>query len=210
MIIFFSKIFLDISDFFHKRKILNFLRKNIEQINTFFDIGAHKGESINLFCENFKINNIYSFEPSPTNFDFLNLQFPRIEKKFDKTKISIYNFAFGASSKEVEIKQLLDSSSSTIVKIDKNSNYFKKKSKFLFNNNENYFEIKKTKQITMDEFIESKKILKIDLIKIDTEGYEYFVLLGGKKNIQRINSIILEHHYHNMLRKIFTFNDINN
>tara|TARA_B100000963_G_C22632427_1_gene675690 strand:+ start:1788 stop:2510 length:723 start_codon:yes stop_codon:yes gene_type:complete len=209
MISLFSKIFLDISDFFHKRKIITFLKKNIEQVNTFFDIGAHKGESINLFCENFKINNIYSFEPSPINFDYLNLQFPKIEKKFNKTKISIYNFAFGTSSKEVEIKQLLDSSSSTIVQIDKNSDYFKKKSKFLFNNNENYFEIKKTKQITLDEFIESKKILKIDLMKIDTEGYEYFVLLGGKKNIQRIDYILLEHHYHNMLRKNYTFNDIN-
>jgi len=62
----------------------------------------------------------------------------------------------------------------------------------------------------LDEFIESKKILKIDLMKIDTEGYEYFVLLGGKKNIQRIDYIILEHHYHNMLRKNYTFNDINN
>ena len=31
-----------------------------------------------------------------------------------------------------------------------------------------------------------------------------------KKNIQRIDYIILEHHYHNMLRKNYTFSDINN
>ena len=129
MISFFSKIFLDISDFFHKRKILNFLRKNIEQINTFFDIGAHKGESINLFCKILRLIIFIVLNQALQILISLIYNFQEL-KKFDKTKISIYNFAFFASSKEVEIKQLLDSSSSTIVNIDKNSNYFKKKVNF--------------------------------------------------------------------------------
>ena len=74
--------FYDLVDnLIHQERIVKFIdNKNVKIV---VDIGAHKGESINLFCKNFRINNIYSFEPSPTNFDFLNLQFPRIEKKFN-------------------------------------------------------------------------------------------------------------------------------
>ena len=66
-------ILLKIFDYYHNKKILNFLKKKIININIFLDIGAHKGESINLFINNFNINNIYSFEPSIDNYDlFLN------------------------------------------------------------------------------------------------------------------------------------------
>ena len=63
MISFFSKKFLDISDFFHKRKILSFLKKNIDQINTFFDIGAHKGEFLKHIKKIKSIKKVYSLEP---------------------------------------------------------------------------------------------------------------------------------------------------
>ena len=43
-------------DFFYQKKIIKFLKKkNFNKINMFFDVGAHKGESINLFLKNFKV-----------------------------------------------------------------------------------------------------------------------------------------------------------
>ena len=33
-----------------------------------FDIGAHKGESIDLFCKNLNVSSIYSFEPNVNLF----------------------------------------------------------------------------------------------------------------------------------------------
>ena len=63
---------LDVFDFFHKRKIVNFLKKKkINHLKSFFDIGAHQGESIELFTRNFLIEKIYSFEPSKENFEIL-------------------------------------------------------------------------------------------------------------------------------------------
>ena len=63
---------LNFFDFFHKKKILFFLKKKgFSNFKIFFDIGAHKGETINLFIKNFKIENIYSFEASPINFEDL-------------------------------------------------------------------------------------------------------------------------------------------
>ena len=53
-----------------------------------------------------------------------------------------------------------------------------------------------------------KNISKIDLLKIDTEGYEYNVLKGLKKNHQIIKLIYFEHHYDDMIIKNYKFGDI--
>ncbi len=55
-----------------------------------------------------------------------------------------------------------------------------------------------------------KNIDVVDLLKIDTEGYEYEVLLGLKDKISNIKIIIFEHHYDNMIKKNYTYADINN
>ena len=53
-----------------------------------------------------------------------------------------------------------------------------------------------------------KKINQVDLIKIDTEGFEYGVLLGLEDYIKKIKFILFEHHYDNMLIKNYKFTDI--
>ena len=63
---------MSIFDFFYQKKILSFLKKNnLNNINILLDIGAHRGESINLFLNNLKVKKIISFEASPINFEFL-------------------------------------------------------------------------------------------------------------------------------------------
>ena len=90
------------------------------------------------------------------------------------------------------------------------SNYFKKKKLIT-----TIFGIKKffkskipTKIVSLKNFIDENKIMKIDFVKIDTEGYEYNVLLGAGKDIVKINYILFEHHYDNMIIKNYTFHDI--
>jgi len=46
-------------------------------------------------------------------------------------------------------------------------------------------------------------------MKIDTEGYEYEILLGLESKIKLVDIIIFEHHYDNMIKKGYTFGDIN-
>ena len=54
-------IFLfDLIDYFiHQKNIIKALKKEKLKIEIFFDIGAHKGETIELFNNNFQINKIY-------------------------------------------------------------------------------------------------------------------------------------------------------
>ena len=43
----------------------------MKSIDFFFDIGAHRGETIKIYLNNFKIKNIYSFEPIKDNFEII-------------------------------------------------------------------------------------------------------------------------------------------
>ena len=52
-------------------------------------------------------------------------------------------------------------------------------------------------------------INKISFLKIDTEGYEYEILKGLQNKIELIKIIMFEHHYDNMIKKNYTFFDIN-
>ena len=107
------------------------------------------------------------------------------------------------------MKQLSETSSSTINNIDQNSNYFKKKNVFLnLKKNQNFIEEAEINQITLFDYLEQKKIFKIDFLKIDTEGYEFNVLAGMGKYLQNVNLIMFEHHYHDMLVKNYSFSDI--
>jgi len=65
-------LLLSIIDRKNKIKILEFFKKKIaNQFITVLDIGAHKGETIELFYKGFNINKIYSFEPNLDLYKFL-------------------------------------------------------------------------------------------------------------------------------------------
>ena len=49
----------------------------------------------------------------------------------------------------------------------------------------------------------------IDILKIDTEGYEYNVIKGFESSIKKVGLIIFEHHYDLMIKKNYTYRDIN-
>ena len=198
---------LNFFDFFHKLKIIKFMKKNKVSTKIVFDIGAHHGESLLLYCKNFKIESIYSFEPIYENFNKLENVKKKINKNY-KTKVYLENLACGEIEKNIEIQKLNESSSSTIKKINFESKYFKKKNFFL--NLKKNFTVSKIKQIKLSEYIKKKFINKIDFIKIDTEGYELEVLKGLENDIKNVNCILFEHHYDNMINKGYKFSDINN
>ena len=102
-----------------------------------------------------------------------------------------------------------ESSSSTIKEINTDSNYFKRKKKFLLNlKNKNFFSEISAQQICLDEYMSKKNISKIDFLKIDTEGYEFEVLSGAKNNIKNVNLVLFEHHYHDMIKKNYKFSNL--
>tara|TARA_B100000035_G_scaffold313988_1_gene329035 strand:- start:2164 stop:2877 length:714 start_codon:yes stop_codon:yes gene_type:complete len=194
-------------DYFHKKKIIDNL-KDLDfnnNLKIILDVGAHEGESIELFLKNLKVDNIYSFEPSEETFKILLKNSKKLKKKFNKTNIILENLAVGKANQNVDLNYLNETSSSTIRNINTNSDYFKKKEKY-FGKLINKKII--VKQINFKEYLEKNKIEKIDLLKIDTEGYELEVLTGLGEFISNVSIILFEHHYDNMIVKDYTFSDI--
>ena len=193
-------------DFFHKRKVLVALKSLLkEKKNIIFDVGAHQGESISFFEKNFNIFKIYSFEPLKNNFIKL-----KKNTSFFRDNIVYLNCALGEKKEIKIIKEMIETSSSTLNDINEKSNYYKKK-KFLLglSKKEKMFQ---EKNVSVDKGINIMKkfgIKEIDLLKIDTEGYEFNVIKGFGKSISTINLIMFEHHYDLMINKNYTYSELN-
>ena len=205
----FFGVLIGIIDYPNKKKILNFFKSKLENnpLNV-FDIGAHKGETINFFLNNFRIDEIYAFEPNLDLYEKL-----REINKYKNKSIKIFNFGIGYADEIKILNIMTDTSSSTINSIDENTEYFKKKKKILslFSSNKSFFKKKQQIKITsLSKIIYKNNISRIDVLKIDTEGYEYNVLKGIKPNdFKKINYIYFEHHYDLMIKKGYKFSDIN-
>ena len=75
-------------------------------------------------------------------------------------------------------------------------------------NKDNFFKKIPISIITLDHFIEKKSINNIDLLKIDTEGYELKVLKGLSSHFKKIKLVYFEHHYDDMIIKDYKFRHI--
>ena len=203
-------IIIKIFDYFHKKKIINFLKKNKNyKFDTILDIGGHYGESIELFLKNFPVKKIISFEASPKNFETLKSRYRNLSKTFSGTDIVIENLATGNDEKLLSINQFTESSSSTIKNINENSKYFKKKFFFLKNKNKLLFRKLDIKVVKLKNYLIDKNVKNIDFLKIDTEGYEKETILGLGEKIKNVKLIFFEHHYDNMIIKNYKFRDLN-
>ena len=199
-----------IIDFFYQKKKYSFLKKKIDKkINIFIDVGAHHGDTINEFLKIFSIEKIYAFEPSKKNFIKLKDKVTKIEKR-NNVKIKIFPLGIGKKEEILSLNEITDGVSNTFNNLNVNSIYFKKK-KFITT----FFGIKKfindkvpTKIIRLKDFLEQEKINKIDFIKIDTEGFEFNILLGLEGDIKKVKFILFEHHYDNMIIKDYKYKDI--
>jgi FkbM family methyltransferase len=127
-----------------------------------FDVGANYGQTALHYTKAFKDAKIFSFEPVKNSFDIL------IKNTKGYKNIFCYNFAFGDKKKEVEIFLHEERfSACNSLKFDNRDG-----------NNSAPKEI--VRVMTLNDFVKENKIEYIDLLKIDTEGYELEVLKGGE------------------------------
>ncbi len=144
-----------------------------------FDVGANKGQSIDRFEKILKNRIIHSFEP-------INFEFEKMKKKYSKlSNIKINNFAIGDKIEEKTFFINNYTGSSSFLEIKKNTEWTKLRSKqFKIDPKEFIKEEKKIKIETIDNYCQNNHINEIDILKIDTQGYEDKVLLGASKMLQ--------------------------
>ena len=120
------------------------------------------------------------------------------------------NTGVGLNEYPIFINQTKESSSSTINSFNTLSKYLRKKLKILnINKIDNFYKKTPIKMTSLDNYIRKEKIQFIDVLKIDTEGFEFNVLKGLNDNFKLIKFIYFEHHYDYMIKKDYKFSDVN-
>jgi len=132
------------------------------------DVGANIGYYSVLLAE--KLKTVYAYEPEKVNFEIL-------EKNIRDNKF-----------KNVEAKRLAVGSKNAEIKLVKSKENYGDHRVFNYELRiKNYELIKEeTKIIRLDDEIKEK----VDLIKIDTQGWEPEVILGAKKIIEKDKPVI--------------------
>ncbi len=200
------RLILNIFDFFTQRKILKAISTRIKEnkLKILLDVGSHKGEYISSLNSRFFINETFGFEPNPDIYDILN-------KRFNSQKIKLFNYGISHNSGIISLNKNIETSSSSINELNSKSKYYKKKYFLL-----NFLSSKKitskidVKVKRLDEFLNEYNINEVDLLKIDTEGFEYKVLQSLGSDISKIKIIHFEHHFDDMIIKNYKLSDIHN
>ena len=162
------------SKFFNRLLIRNYTPTNDEAIKeliksenpTIFDVGANVGDSIDRFKVLFQNPLIYSFEPLKKEYELI--------KKKETENVKCFNFAFGEQEEKKILNICTDSHLSSF------NEYNNEISRNTSKDDTATVHIK-----TLDNFLkEQKEIGRIDLLKIDTQGYEEKVLEGAKYSLK--------------------------
>ena len=183
-----------IDKYYHQRAINKVLiGLNLHRV---IDIGAHKGEFINSIISLKKKVKIYSFEPQSKIFKELKNRFKR------KKNIFVYNLAISNINKNKKLNISIKTSTSTFSDYNENS-YWKKTKDFLLTglNKSSIINSEIIQGVTLDKFCKNNNIKNIDLLKIDTEGHEFEVLLGAKNLLKKnVRYILIEFHLSKMYK----------
>lgn len=163
-----------------------------------FDVGANKGQSIDFYKELFPSASIYSFEPNQKLYNDLK------EKYGGKDIVQVFPCALGehVQHKEFIIYENNELSSFKPIEISSQNPFV----------NEKVSEKDQVEVDTLDQFLFKRNIKHIDLLKIDTQGYELEVLKGATASLDRgiINNIYLELNLINMYEGQSNYIDILN
>ncbi len=145
------------------------IAKTITSLSNCIDIGAHKGEILDLFLKYAPNGNHFAFEPIP-------LLYENLKKKYAE-RCFVSSTALG------------NYTGKTTFQFVKNAPAFSgiKKRKYVIKNPE--IEEIEVQIGTLDSILDKHK--KIDFIKIDVEGAELAVLEGGKGIIDACKPYIL-------------------
>jgi len=203
-----NKLGFDLKRYNPQHKQLNFddlLKDKISNNPIIFDVGGNKGQSIEKYLKMFEKPIIHSFEPIKTEFDYMCSKFK------NNKNIFLNNFALGDKIEEKELNVTVKTGNSSFNKINPGTEWLKVRSKQFNTSEEGYVaSVLKVNVIKLDDYCKDNNINVIDLVKIDTQGYEDKVLEGSLNSIKqnKIKVIVTEIMFDNVYDKYFSFSDL--
>lgn len=133
-----------------------------------YDIGAYHGNFTQMCLDLWPKSKIIAFEALPEKIDSL-------KARFSGKNVQIVEGIVGDEVRE-DVNYFADETSSSVLE----SQEFSPKKRL------------KQKMFTLDEFCSKNNLNAPDLLKIDTQGYEYPILKGFERNLKTVKVILLE------------------
>lgn len=149
-----------------------------------FDVGANIGLYTIHAGRQLEGGMIYAFEPNPTAYAKLvkNIEDNHIEN------VHVFPYAVGAKSGRVRMLMGERTNVGKVLEWDER----------------NGVQIE-VEMITLDDVVKKHSLARIDLMKIDVEGHESDVLIGGEKALRLTKRIVMEYHGEDILQKVRGF-----
>jgi FkbM family methyltransferase len=153
-------------------------------IRTFFDVGANVGKTSESALAIFKNAKVFAFEPHPQSFSQLQARLA------NNARFSAYNTACGNDTGTVALHQYPSSLINSLVSDAQFAVRYGLAAKSM-----------EVPCVTLDDFCNQHRIHDIDVLKIDTEGYDLKVLLGAQKILSAGNIRFVYTEFNDMLPK---------
>ncbi|MGR6088588.1 MAG: FkbM family methyltransferase [Arcticibacter sp.] len=193
-----------------ERRIGKFYRKSFEgnSLKTVIDVGANKGQSIDFFLSINPNAKVYALEPNPSLYLLLR------KKYASNPSVKLFNIGVSDfSGQKLFFENVFDYTSS-FEELNEESIYLKKKARILGVEPDKIVSKKyQVNVITLGEFIKNEiSESSIDVLKIDTEGHEFYCLKGlfnsGYQN--KVRYIQIENHNDDMYLNRVPYKEVEN
>ena len=156
-----------------------------------FDVGANVGQSIKFFRRTFPKGRVFAFEPDPDSFNELT-------RKYKDENLQLFQMALSNVEGNELMYQYERSELNSLLRFDPaiqddSAVYFPTYGNFCFANIKTVGTISViTRKI--DSLINDLEIPQIDLLKVDTQGWDYNVLMGAEGAFAngRIKAVLVE------------------
>lgn len=141
------------------------------QIDNLFDVGCCQGNTIKNYYKNYNLKNIYGFEPNTENFKQLKEIFK------DYPEVALFNLAISDCNMETKLYLSSDISGHSILP---------------HTTQHSELPSEKVTAIRLDTWASQNNIQNLDLVKIDTQGNDFRVILGMGDLIKTVKILNIE------------------
>ena len=172
--------------------MINELKQDMVCIDLGSNIGYYAVIESNIIGESGKV---FAIEPSPVNFPILKLNLENQKKN----NFVAYNIGIGDKNEEMEF---IISAKSNWSRIRMNNEKINSEDKVI-----------KIPVKTLNSFVNENDIKKIDILRMDVEGFEYSILLGANEVLEKFKpKLFIEIHkmYLGKEKTYQIFNDLKN
>ena len=189
---------------FSKDKVIKLLIGN-NDTPIIFDVGANIGQSVEFYRKLYPNCIIHCFEPDIDSFKILS------ENCKNLKNIYLNNCGIGSENTTLEFYKHdeINSEINGFIKMNVNSNdsiSLNSENSTEYKNKINH--ISRAKIIKLSDYIKENHIKQIDLLKLDTQGYEEECLKGIDDQFSKIKVILTEIMFYDLYEKSVSFYDL--